>query len=320
MKYRIVSLLVSFIILAALILLSDIGQLVESILQANLFYIGLAVAMSVVLIFLRVVRWDLLLRGLNIRVNFGSVFHVFMGGNFISNITPAKSGDPVRSYFLKKKTKVSFSKNLPSVVVERIFDILTMGIGAVLGVFIIASLARQIGNILGLVIGIYVVIILAVIYFGTNEKRLKKLLDFSYRFLKFIPRFKKMQNKIEYFALNFNKSIAKYRKRPYHVFAAFVLSVIVWIVESLIFYACFLSLGIGVSAVTIFFIMSISVLVGVLSALPGGLGSFEVVMVLLFTTIYGFPIPTVTASILIARFAGFWLNMGVGAVSLGFKI
>lgn len=84
-----------------------------------------AVAVYFVAVFLRTYRWHYLLRHMkNIPVK--RLFPVVTIGYMGNNVYPFRVGEVIRAYVLRRKENVSGSASLATIVVERIFDGLTM--------------------------------------------------------------------------------------------------------------------------------------------------------------------------------------------------
>ena len=84
-----------------------------------------AVTVYFAAVFLRTYRWHYLLRHMQ-SVPVSQLFPVVTIGYMGNNVYPFRAGEVIRAYVLKRKTKVSGSASLATIVVERIFDGLTM--------------------------------------------------------------------------------------------------------------------------------------------------------------------------------------------------
>ena len=91
-------------------------------------------AVYFVVVWARTWRWHYLLRPLK-SVPLGRLFPIVVIGYMGNNIYPARIGELVRAYVLKRKEEVSVSASLATVIVERIFD------GVVMLIFVIFNLS-----------------------------------------------------------------------------------------------------------------------------------------------------------------------------------
>jgi uncharacterized protein (TIRG00374 family) len=76
-------------------------------------------------VWLRAYRWKYLLRPLK-SVDMRSLFPVVTIGYMGNNVFPFRAGEVIRAYVLKRKESVSASASLATILVERIFDGITM--------------------------------------------------------------------------------------------------------------------------------------------------------------------------------------------------
>jgi len=265
------------------------------------------------LMLLKAFRWKLLLNKAGINLPIQKAWYILMAGIFISNLTPGRIGEPIRSYILKRREKISFSGSLPSVLVERIFDITSLILLAVLGVVILFPFLGYLQGIILLTILIYLTLILSIILICSNQKRISKYLKFLYRIFGWIPSFRKFESRLESMVLNFHRSLLTYKDRN-TLITTLLLSVILWSSEGVVLQLVFKSLDMNPSLLFSIGIFSIAMLIAIISFIPGGIGSQEAVMVLLFSSIFSFTIPLTTAAVLIYRIISLWLNLLIGGI------
>jgi uncharacterized protein (TIRG00374 family) len=77
-------------------------------------------------------RWDYLLRPLK-RISLRRLFPVVVIGYMGNNVYPARAGEVIRAYVLRRREGVSISASLATIVVERVFDGLVMLIFVFIG-------------------------------------------------------------------------------------------------------------------------------------------------------------------------------------------
>lgn len=315
MKKRYISLLVSFGLLAGLIYFSDVGRTAEVLSRANFFYIFIGLIIWLVNAVLRTLRWQYLLEKIHSRIPFFQTMKVFIAGLFISNITPGKTGDPFRSILLKKVQGSKVSKTLPSIMFERVFDVIITVLLSLLGVFIIFPSFSQISFLIFVAIIFYVLAFSAALYIITSESRTEKVLSKIYSIFSFIPRINKFKNKINDFSKNLYKSFFNYKNKK-TVFMTFVYSLLIWILEGATLFVSFKALGLEVTMISTIVIVPIAALISILTFLPGGIGSAEIITVLFFTSLFPLSLAEVTATALLGRFLSFWIYVALGTVLL----
>jgi uncharacterized protein (TIRG00374 family) len=103
----------------------DIRQTRDALRAANYAYIPPAVLLSLLTNILRSYRWKYVLNPLR-RIGVLSLFSGVAVGYMANNLLPARLGEVVRAYYLGKKEGVSKSSTLATIVIERLFDGLTL--------------------------------------------------------------------------------------------------------------------------------------------------------------------------------------------------
>jgi uncharacterized protein (TIRG00374 family) len=93
--------------------------------HGNYLWLIPSVAVYFLAVLVRTWRWDYLLRPLK-RISIKHLFPVVVIGYMGNNIFPFRIGELLRAYVLKRNEDVSISSSLATIVVERIFDGLTM--------------------------------------------------------------------------------------------------------------------------------------------------------------------------------------------------
>jgi len=88
---------------------------------ANYWWLLPGVAVYMIAVWVRAWRWHYLLRPLK-AIPTRAMFPIVAIGYMGNNIYPARAGEVLRAYVLKKKEGVAISASLATIIVERIFD------------------------------------------------------------------------------------------------------------------------------------------------------------------------------------------------------
>ena len=113
----------------------DFGEVVRHLGSADYRWIVPAMAAYFVGVWIRAIRWQVLLYPIK-RISVGRLFAVVAIGYMANDVLPARLGEVVRAYVLKERHGISRLSSLATIAVERMFD------GAVMLVFVgIASLS-----------------------------------------------------------------------------------------------------------------------------------------------------------------------------------
>ena len=126
-------LIISAIFLYYVLSRMELAQVWLALKTARYWWLVPGVAVYFFAVWARTWRWHYLLRPL-LPVPLARLFPVVCIGYMGNNVYPARAGEVIRAYVLKKKEGVSISASLATIVVERIFD------GVVMLLFVFFSL------------------------------------------------------------------------------------------------------------------------------------------------------------------------------------
>jgi uncharacterized protein (TIRG00374 family) len=104
---------------------TDLGGLMQALRRLNYGLLALAFGLVVLGLFLRAVRWRVLLRPAS-SPGLGRLFRITSVGYFLNAVLPLRAGDLLRSYLLSELEKLNLAHVLSTVVVERIADTLAI--------------------------------------------------------------------------------------------------------------------------------------------------------------------------------------------------
>ncbi|MER3445426.1 MAG: hypothetical protein C4291_00705 [Candidatus Dadabacteria bacterium] len=120
-----ISILASALFIVLTLYKVDFQKTGEALETANYIYLPLGVMLSLLTNIIRSYRWKYVLNPIQ-KISILSVFSVVSIGYMANNILPARLGEFVRAYIIGKKEGISKSTTLATIVVERIFDGLTL--------------------------------------------------------------------------------------------------------------------------------------------------------------------------------------------------
>ena len=96
-------------------------------------------------------------------------------------------------------------------------------------------------------------------------------------------------------------------------------SIIAWFAECLAFYLLLTALDTGLPLASVTFVYAFATLVGALSFLPGGLGGFEVVALILLGA-RGIDLGTAVFATSVIRLTTLWFSVAVGSFLLSYLL
>ena len=100
-------------------------QIVESILNANGFWIAISLVASLLSHYFRTIRWKLLLKPLGYNPKTSNTFFAVMVG-YLANFAIYRMGEVTRCGLLTKYEKVPFTVSFGSVIAERALDMICL--------------------------------------------------------------------------------------------------------------------------------------------------------------------------------------------------
>lgn len=103
----------------------DVGDMGDALAEAKYQFIVPAVLLYFVALFFRALRWQYLLSPVA-KIATSRLFPVVSVGYMANNLLPARLGEVARAYYLQRREGVSTSTGLATVIVERIYDGLTL--------------------------------------------------------------------------------------------------------------------------------------------------------------------------------------------------
>ena len=252
--------------------LQDFG---EALKNANYWWLIPGVAIYFLAVWGRAWRWHYLLRPVKTiptRVMFPIVAIGYMG----NNIYPARAGELLRAYVLKKNEGVPISASLATIIVERVFD------GVVMLSFIFVNLSELakltsdsgfIGNIQSLAIwgsvaflGVLLVFMLAAMFPQVTEKVIYVLIQ------RLVPeRFRVKGMGLTRRFLDGLESL----RSPRDAWMVFVTSVVIWLLETGKYWFVMHAFPFQVSFFALMLMNGIVNLATTIPSAPGYVGTFD---------------------------------------------
>jgi uncharacterized membrane protein YbhN (UPF0104 family) len=104
------------------------GGIIRAVEAASLLPLAVAVALNVVNIHLKVVRWQAILRVRGIAYETGKAWLAFLTSLYLGMLTPGRVGDVLRARYLKHELDVPYAEGIASVVVDRLCDLYVLAI------------------------------------------------------------------------------------------------------------------------------------------------------------------------------------------------
>ncbi|NIO20377.1 MAG: flippase-like domain-containing protein [Candidatus Aenigmarchaeota archaeon] len=263
---KIIPFIIGIFVLTILVMNVGLSDIAEAASLANIYLLLASFLILILTTMIKNLRWNFLLKRVS-KCGLKKSSLIYFVGQLTNEVMPIGSGELVRTYWVKRADKSSFTKPLSSIIVERVFDLIILLIIVIFGINIILNLE---GFSHFLVLS--TLIILAVIVLAIRPKIIKPL-------LRILP--KKISSKILDKMEDFEKAKISYKKSV--LFLTLIVTIIAWLVETCGQMVLIYSFGYSIPFFKVLAIVTISWLLGTFSFLPGGLGAREAVFAYLLT-------------------------------------
>jgi uncharacterized protein (TIRG00374 family) len=308
--------LVGVVLIVFMVWLIGIDKIIDAIKTSNPHYIILAIIVNLICLVIRSFRWGFIIDKLN---DFKDNFIVKMIGLFAANITPIRSGGEIFTAVAGKKINgISLANGLSAGFIERLFD----GIIAFLLLFscnflISDHLLDQSSQTILLIGTTFTFGFLVFLYLFNWKKGFNVYIyNVIHSIIKFLPISKdfldRLYSKMTY-GLNDMVKYSKEFSNAKNLIEVFLLSLIPWLMECLRLYLVLLAFNIHISFMVVIFIFFMADIVGIVSFLPGGMGSFELAVTKLLT-LFNVSFTIAGTVILVDRLISYWLINLIGMI------
>ena len=236
---------------------------------ANPAHYAPAAVVLIVAIGIRALRWKVLLAPLG-AVGAWSAFSALTIGYLANNALPARLGEFVRVYVLNRETRTPAPAILGTIILERVFDVLTL-----IGLLVLAALVTGWNSPWNApLIGLAIAAVAAfVMMYMVASGLIRPSMPGVAALVRLMQRpFGGALHRLFRSLIGGFRSVASGKA----VAAVLALSVVSWLVESLVYLLVLQALGIQEGGYWLAIVVTcISNLAGVIPAGPGNIGAFE---------------------------------------------
>jgi uncharacterized protein (TIRG00374 family) len=280
MKRVLISLVIGVAILALVIQSTNFSDLSQKIIAASPILVLASFVIMVCASTIRSIRWRMIV-GKGCFLNFFSITQI---GNLLVNILPAQLQEPIKAALLKKKENIGIGHGLSSILLERLMDVVgLLSIGVLASLLFpttgnvqswIFQLMKDIIIFASLLTSFLIIIILKPKLFSKIFSPFKK-----YR------RLEKLYEKSEFLILELSDGLKEMGKKPANMAAAFLITVLMWMINFGSAYVLFISVGFQITPLIVLFGFVGTALGMALPQSPGYVGTFEAIWLGSFSTL-----------------------------------
>ena len=268
--------------------------------QANYWWIIPGVLVYFLGVWLRTWRWHYMLRQFK-PVPVKRLFPVVCIGYAGNNIYPARAGEVIRSYVLKKNEDIPISGSLATVLVERIFDGLVMLLFVFLALPFVPHIPDQYRTF---VIALSVIFGAALAVFIALAARPQWVMAiYAPLAARILPA--SIRIKVDGVIERFLFGLASLQS-PVDVLMIFFTSVLVWLAETMKYWFVMHAFDFSVSFITLMLMNGIVNLFTTLPSAPGYIGTFDAPGIKVLVDVGGVD-PAVATAYTLVLHAALWL-------------
>lgn len=233
------------------------------------YLIALPFTVGCVLI-LQTVKWQYILIKQNMNVHFKQLFRITLISFFYATITPGKVGNLIKMAYLRDETASSLAECSSSVLVDKLLDAIVLFSFALAGAYI---LIENFNDLFVLItIAFFLLFIATLLFFNKAlmKRSIKTLLGFALT--------EKMKAKFREPFDSFYQSMPSKRA----LVVPLLLALLTWCLLYFQTFIIALALGIHINFFLFIFLLSLGTVAGLLPITISGLGTRELVLVVVF--------------------------------------
>ena len=286
---------------ATFLIASDINTIYDKISDFKIEFFPIILLLVTSNWFVLFFRWHLLLRNAKIFIPVKDSFLILASG-FALTIIPGKVGELVKSQLLKTKFGIARSKTVPIVILEQFYTAIGIIMLSFFGIWYFE---------LGIyVLGIFTAALVFVFVLLSSRKAFNKIVSLLEK-RRFTSKF------VEPLSSSYD-AIKNGIRGPITLYAC-GLSMLFWLLEAISVY--FILLAFGVEVIGFLAIISTyttSIMLGILSFLPIGVGVVEGTLTSFFT-IHGIDVSLALTIVIVIRLFTRWYGVSFGFIALKFS-
>ena len=283
---------------AAFLIYSDINTISSKISDFKIEIIPVILLLVTSGWFVIFFRWHLLLRNAKIFIPVKDSFLIFTSG-FALTIIPGKVGELVKSQLLKTKFGIARSKTVPIIILEQFY--------AAIGIVTLAYFGIWYFELGVYVLGLFTVILVFAFVLLSSRKAFNKTASLLEK-RRFTSKF------VE--PLSSSYDAIKNGIRGQITLYASGLSILFWLIEAITIYLILLAFGVdAIGFLTVISTYTTSIMLGILSFLPLGLGVVEGTLTSFFT-MHGIDVSLALTIVIVIRLFTRWYAVSFGFIAL----
>ena len=284
----------TIILYITFLIISDLNTIFKSITDINISYIPVILALGPISWGLLFLRWNFLLKNSDIHIPVKENFKIFLVG-YAMSATPGKIGELIKSQLLSSRYNIPKKNTVPIVFVEQFYNLLGILFISIIGIFHFEFSIYAV---------ISIGIVCSIIFSLINSK---KFFEKTINILSKKKIFKKYTE-----SLIESHTVLKNSVKGKIFVKSSLLSICFWLVESLIAYFVLHSFGVFITLSATY---TTSIIIGVVSFLPMGIGVVEGSLAG-FLSFHGIELSLTLTLVIFIRIFTRWYGVTVGLITM----
>lgn len=235
-------------------------------------YIVVAVLICVVAWWLRGFRYRAILLGLSIKPTITFATACIFISQTANLVIPARLGDFVRVFILKHEYSTTYSQGISSLLVERIFDVVTVALLGLISVLFVLNVPQWFYTV------IVIPLVAGIVFFA--------LLIVAGRF--------QTRNRYVGMVLTMLDEVRRVSLNLRSVLVLSLSSIVIWILDAMVCMAVVLMFEQPLDPIIVILAIVIGNLIKTVPLTPGGMGIYEAAVAGVFVGLGGMPLATAT--------------------------
>ncbi len=314
-------------------ILKEIGfiKIYDNLKIAKVKYIVLAFLSGFVLFITWNLKWYLLLKELT-DVKFRHTLLILLAGSFVNSTTPGArvGGEPLRAYYLSKIYNVEKSRFFATTLIDKVANTVAfsfLSIFSILFVILFVDIGLKLKVFLEIILLLILVLILGSVVLKKKiifkKRYITKILLVVYNFFlfRFVRKKFSTYKKFEgYFVERFDNIVNTSKRLLYQkkIFKnTLILSFVMWFFNYIGTYFLFKAFSYDVSFLAVIIVVTLSLLIGSIIFVPGGIGLIETVMISLYFS-FGIGSSIAATVAVVDRFIFYFFSLFVGGLCLAY--
>jgi glycosyltransferase 2 family protein len=304
-------LLIGILVLIVFIKSLSLESIIITFSNVKIYEILVIITITILTIIIKSYRWKFLVKKTtNQKISNWFSFTSIIAGIAAGSITPSRAGEVAKPFMLKTNYGTDISKTISCVFSERGFDLLSLIIFFFIGLLFLRIESNSYNFAKAILIILFILIISILFLFPKKFNNLTNIL---------IKKFSPERIKEKLLNINYNIFSGFYILNNKKVLLVVsVTSIISMILEMIRLYFIFNIFSLNVNFWIVMFAFSASIVFGILTMIPGGIGTTEVSQAIIITNLLPNlkEIDLLKGAIILDRFFAYYLLTGIGAVLL----